>query len=141
MFLTNYNYDFAIYVKTFNSITSVARLSKKDFAMVFTSGITAYKNLKTSGPTEKFIHNYGPRVHHIAFETKNIENVFTQLKKDRMKFLIELVGTEKQGLKQTFTIPSKNSFLINEYIHRYGDFDGFFTKNNVTLLTAATEKQ
>jgi hypothetical protein len=37
MNLTNYNFDFAIYVKSLNSITSVARFSRSDFAMVFTS--------------------------------------------------------------------------------------------------------
>lgn len=141
MSLTNYNYDFAIYVKAFNSITSVVRLSKRDFAMVFTSGISPYINSKISGPTEKFIHNYGPRVHHIAFDTKQIEDVFFELGKNGMKFLVNLVGSKKQGLKQTFTVASSNTLIVNEYIRRYGDFDGFFTKNNVTLLTAATEKQ
>ena len=141
MSLTNYNFDFAIYVKNFNSITTVARLSKKDFALVFTSGISSYSNSETSGPTEKYIHNYGPRVHHVAFKTKNIEDTFVELGNDGMDFLINIVGSRKQGLKQTFSIGSPNTLLVNEYIHRYGNFDGFFTKNNVTLLTAATEKQ
>lgn len=39
MELTNYNFDLAIYVKLFNSITNLARLSAGDFAMVFISGI------------------------------------------------------------------------------------------------------
>jgi len=30
---------------------------------------------------------------------------------------------------------------VNEYIHRYGDFDGFFTRTNVERLTKATERQ
>ena len=50
MRLTNYNFDFAIYVKSLNSITSVARLSHSDFAMVFTSGITPYISMEASGP-------------------------------------------------------------------------------------------
>ena len=141
MSLTNYNFDFAIYVKIFNSITTVARLSKKDFALVFTSGISSYVNSETSGPTEKYIHNYGPRVHHVAFKTKNIEDTFVELGNDGMDFLIDIVGSREQGLKQTFSVGSPNTLLVNEYIHRYGDFDGFFTKNNVTLLTAATQKQ
>ena len=141
MSLTNYDFDFAIYVKVFNSITNVARLTKTDFAMVFTSGIAPYINAKTSGPTEKYIHNYGTRVHHVAFKTEKIEDSFVELKKDGMKFLIELVGSKKQGLKQTFTEGSPNTLLVNEYIHRYGDFDGFFTRSNVTMLTAATENQ
>ncbi len=51
------------------------------------------------------------------------------------------MGAPDEGLKQTFTQPSENTLLVNEYIHRYGDFDGFFTKSNVTRLTEATEKQ
>ena len=141
MKLTNYNFDFAIYIKPSNSITSVARLSPKDFAMVFTSGISPYVSDEISGPTEKFIHNYGSRVHHIAFQTEAIEDTYSSLVRDEMKFLIELVGSPEEGLKQTFTEPSKNTLLVNEYIHRYGDFDGFFSKSNVTLLTAATGKQ
>jgi hypothetical protein len=141
MELTNYNFDFAIYVKPLNSITNVARVSKNDFAMVFTSGITPFVNDHVSGPTEKFMHHFGPRVHHLAFRTKHIEETFTSIKKDGMGFLIELVGSPSEGLKQTFSLPSKNTFLVTEYIHRYGDFDGFFTKSNVTLLTAATAKQ
>lgn len=141
MELTNYNFDFAIYVNPLNSITNVARVSKKDFAMVFTSGITPFVNDRVSGPTEKFMHHFGPRVHHLAFSTRHIEDTYNAVKEDGMSFLIELVGSPSEGLKQTFTLPSKNTFLVTEYIHRYGDFDGFFTKSNVTLLTAATEKQ
>ncbi len=141
MELTNYNFDKAIYVKVFNSITNVARLSAEDFAMVFTSGIAPYRGEEESGPTEKYIHNYGTRVHHMAFRTEDIDATFKAIKKDGMKFLIELVGSPDDGLKQTFTKPSRNTLLVNEYIHRYGDFDGFFTKSNVTALTGATEKQ
>ena len=141
MQLTNYNFQFAIYAETLNSITNVARLSPDDFAMVFTSGISPYINDEESGPTEKFIHNFGIRVHHIAFNTDSIEDTFSALKDDGMTFLIELVGSPEEGLKQTFSDPSVNTLLVNEYIHRYGDFDGFFTKSNVTLLTEATGKQ
>jgi 4-hydroxyphenylpyruvate dioxygenase-like putative hemolysin len=141
MELTNYNFDFAIYVKLFNSITNVARLSPSDFAMVFTSGISPYISDEESGPTEKFIHNYGTRVHHLAFNTMEIENTFTALKENDMDFLIDLVGSPDEGLKQTFSQASKHTLLVNEYIHRYGDFDGFFTKSNVTLLTEATDLQ
>jgi hypothetical protein len=139
--LTNYHFDFAIYVNVFNSITNVARLSKDAYAMVFTSGISSYISDELSGPTEKFVHNYGQRVHHLAFHTENIEATFDALGRDGMKFLIALVGSPDEGLKQTFTVASPHTLLVNEYIHRYGDFDGFFTKSNVTALTGATEKQ
>ena len=141
MSLTNYDFDFAIYVKLFNSITNVARLTEKDFAMVFTSGISPYMSDGKSGPTEKFIHNYGTRVHHIAFNTENIEKTFAALKEGGMDFLIGLVGSQEEGLKQSFSVASPHTLLVSEYIHRYGDFDGFFTKSNVTLLTEATGKQ
>jgi hypothetical protein len=141
MRLTNYNFDFAIYVKTLNSITNVARLSSSDFAMVFTSGITPFVSREASGPTEKFISNFGPRVHHIAFQTEEIVETVEALKKDKMIFLLDLVGSPEEGLRQIFSQPSRNTLLVSEYIHRYGDFDGFFTKSNVTSLTAATAKQ
>jgi 4-hydroxyphenylpyruvate dioxygenase-like putative hemolysin len=139
--LTNYKFDFAIPVKSQNSITSVARLSHSDFAMVFTSGITPYESPESSGPTEKFIQNYGPRVHHIAFQTEEIEETTRALGEDGMEFLLDLVGSPKEGLKQIFSVPSQNTLLVTEYIHRYDDFDGFFSESNVTRLTAATGKQ
>lgn len=141
MRMTNYKFDFAIYVRMFNSITNVARLSADDYAMVFTSGISPYTTDEESGPTEKFIHNYGTRVHHMAFRTENIIETYEALKKDGMEFMIELVGSEDEGLRQTFTEPSPHTLLVNEYIQRYGGFDGFFTRSNVTLLTGATDKQ
>ncbi|MFW3146093.1 MAG: hypothetical protein ACMUIE_04700 [Thermoplasmatota archaeon] len=141
MELTNYHFDFAIYVKRFNSITNVARLSRDEYAQVFTTGIEPLKTLENSGPTEKFVHNYGPRVHHVAFHTERIEDTFEALYDDGLRFLLELVGSPEEGLKQTFTKGSNNTFLVNEYIHRYGDFDGFFTRSNVTELTRATDAQ
>lgn len=141
MELTNYNFDFAIYVKSMNSITSVARVIDGHFAMVFTSGIKPYVSDEESGPTEKFVYNYGSRVHHLAFHTEHIEYTFEMLKENGMDFLIELIGSPEEGLKQTFSYTSKNTFLVNEYIYRYNGFDGFFTKENVADLTGATSKQ
>jgi hypothetical protein len=141
MGLTNYDFDFAIYVKLFNSITSVVRLSRAEYAAVFTSGISPLETLDASGPTEKFTYNYGPRVHHMAFITEHIDDTVASLKEDGMGFLIELLGSPEEGLKQTFSEPSEKTLLVNEYIHRFGDFDGFFTKSNVTELTGATDLQ
>jgi hypothetical protein len=139
--LTNYHYDFAVYVKSLNSITSVARRKKDDFAMVFTSGIMPDMGDSASGPTEKFIRSYGTRVHHIAFHTEKIDHVVASLKDDGRAFLLDLVGSPEEGLKQIFTVPSPHTMLVTEYIKRYGGFDGFFTKSNVELLTKATERQ
>jgi len=139
--LTNYHYDFAVHVKSLNSVTSVARRNPDDFAMVFTSGITQFTNDDESGPTEKFIRNYGTRVHHMAFRTQDIETTVENLKQEGMAFLLDLVGSEEEGLKQIFSVPSHHTLIVNEYIHRYGDFDGFFTRSNVERLTKATERQ
>ena len=139
--LTNYHYDFGVHVKSLNSITSVARRNPEDFAMVFTSGITPYTSDEVSGPTEKFIRNYGTRVHHMAFRTDRIEETVARLKDGGMRFLLDLVGSEEEGLKQIFSEPSANTLIVNEYIHRYGGFDGFFTRSNVERLTEATGRQ
>lgn len=141
MHFTDYDFDFAVYVESLNSITNVARLSAHDYAQVFTSGIKPFTSVEESGPTELFIHNFGLRVHHLAFNTENIEPTFQALKDDGMEFLLDLVGSREEGLKQTFSKASAHTFLVNEYIHRYDGFDGFFTKSNVTELTRATEKQ
>ena len=139
--LTNYHYDFGVIVKSQNSITSVARRQKTDFAMVFTSGIRPFTTDTASGPTERFIQNYGTRVHHIAFGTENIEETVDTLHRDHLEFLLDLVGSGEEGLKQIFSMPSQHTMIVNEYIHRYGNFDGFFTRSNVEKLTEATGRQ
>ncbi len=141
MELTSYDFAFAVYVDFLNSITNVARLSPEDYAQVFTSGIAPFTTPEASGPTELFIHNYGTRSHHMAFNTSNIEDTIQSLKADGVGFLSELVGSREEGLKQVFTRMSPNTLLVNEYIHRYDGFDGFFTRSNVTLLTESTKYQ
>ncbi len=141
MELTAYTFDFSIYVKHLNSITNVARMKDEKFALVFTSGISPFKDLQESGPTEKFVYNYGPRVHHIAFYTNDIDITFIGLKDNGLKFLINLVGSTEEGIKQTFSAPSPSTLIVNEYICRYDDFRGFFTNENVRDLTYSTDKQ
>jgi 4-hydroxyphenylpyruvate dioxygenase-like putative hemolysin len=141
MSLTGYDFQFAVYVDFLNSITNVARLSPDDYAQVFTSGIAPFTTPEESGPTELFIHNYGARGHHMAFITENIEETVAALMADGVGFLSDLVGSREEGLKQVFTRMSPNTLLVNEYIHRYDGFDGFFTKSNVTLLTKSTLNQ
>lgn len=141
MACTNYNFDFAIYVPQLNSITNVARLPGARFAYVFTSGIALDPDPEALGPTELFVKNYGPRVHHLAFITHQIDQVDNALRTDGLDFLSDLVGSEEEGIRQSFSCPSPTTFLVNEYIERYGGFKGFFTQQNVTLLTLATLKQ
>ncbi len=138
--LTDYEFSMAVYVDNLNSITNVARLVGEPYAMVITSGLgEAVPGVE--GPTEQFIRNYGRRIHHLAFRTEAIEATFEGLRQQGMRFLLDLVGSPGEGLKQTFSRPSAETLLVNEYIYRYQGFDGFFTKSNVTLLTEATARQ
>ena len=124
-----------------NSITKVACLLIDDFAMVYTSSITSFRDIESSGPTETYINNYGTRVHHMAFHTEHIDDTFTELQNHKMKFLIDLVGSREEELKQNFSVQSPNTLVVNENIHRFDDIDGFFTRSNVADLTKSTEQQ
>ncbi len=76
------------------------------------------------------------------FVLRILKKVYEQLKQNGMSFMVELVGEREQGLKTKLLVKmSPYTLLVNEYIHRYDGFKGFFTKNNVTLLTKATENQ
>jgi hypothetical protein len=117
-------------------------------AKVFTANNTPYfvNHLeKLPSPTETFVRNYGPRLHHIALavkdgETKgseNIEYVVDQIRREGKNFLLDVIGSRQEGLKQIFSSASEHSSLIIEYVQRFGDFDGFFAKDNVAELTHA----
>lgn len=96
-------------------------------------------------PTESFVRNYGPRLHHVALsvadgETNgqaNIDYVVAAIKAKGKDFLLDVIGSREEGLKQIFSSASEHSSLIVEYVQRFGDFDGFFTKQNVAGLTEA----
>jgi hypothetical protein len=117
-------------------------------AKVFTANNTPYfvNHLeKLPSPTETFVRNYGPRLHHIAVavrdgETDGMENIqyVVDVIRDQGKdFLLDVIGSKEQGLKQIFSSASEHSSLIVEYVQRFGDFDGFFAKDNVAELTRA----
>jgi hypothetical protein len=96
-------------------------------------------------PTENFVRNYGPRLHHVALsvadgETQgqaNIDYVVESIKAKGKDFLLDVIGSKEEGLKQIFSSASEHSSLIVEYVQRFGDFEGFFTKQNVAGLTEA----
>ncbi|MBU2759139.1 hypothetical protein [Acidithiobacillus sulfurivorans] len=96
-------------------------------------------------PTEAFVRNFGPRLHHIAVGVQdgrthdqiNIDYVVDALRNCGQKFLLQVIGSEQEGLKQIFSSASEHSSLIIEYVQRFGGFQGFFTKENVADLTAA----
>lgn len=96
-------------------------------------------------PTEAFVRNYGPRLHHIALAVAdgefggqaNIDYVVDAIRAKGKDFLLDVIGSKEEGLKQIFSSASEHSSLIIEYVQRFGDFQGFFTKQNVAGLTAA----
>ncbi len=115
-------------------------------AKVFTANNTPYfvNHLKIfPSPTENFVRNYGPRLHHIALavqdgETQGLENidfVVNAISQAGKSFLLDVVGSKKEGLKQIFSSTSEHSSLIIEYVQRYGAFEGYFHKDNVAELT------
>jgi len=121
-------------------------------AKVFTAANHPYflNHLLTESPTEAFVRNFGPRLHHIAVAVRdgestdasgithtNIDYVVQSLRDCGQKFLLDVIGSKEEGLKQIFSSASEYSSLIIEYVQRFGDFQGFFTKDNVAELTHA----
>jgi len=121
-------------------------------AKVFTANNTPYfvNHLeKLPSPTETFVRNYGPRLHHLAIAVSdetlpqdqhgmdNIDFVVSQIASQGRNFLLDVIGSKEDGLKQIFSSASEHSSLIIEYVQRFGDFQGFFTKDNVAELTRA----
>ena len=67
----------------------------------------------------------------------NIDYVVDVIRANGKDFLLDVIGSKEEGLKQIFSSASEHSSLIIEYVQRFGDFSGFFTKKNVAGLTEA----
>ncbi len=151
--LSSYYYWGSYNIKDQNSSTNVTKSTHysselKSPAKVFTANNTPYfvNHLdRLPSPTETFVRNYGPRLHHIAMavrdgETNGMDNigmVVSQIASQGKDFLLDVIGSKEEGLKQIFSSASEHSSLIIEYVQRFGDFDGFFAKDNVAELTHA----
>lgn len=151
--LSSYYYWGSYDIADQNSSTNVTKNvhynnELKSPAKVFTANTTPYfvNHLnKLPSPTETFVRNYGPRLHHIALSVcdgerhglENIDYVVQQIAAQGRNFLLDVIGSKEDGLKQIFSSASEHSSLIIEYVQRFGDFDGFFTKHNVAELTHA----
>ncbi len=100
---------------------------------------------KLPSPTESFVRNYGPRLHHMALSVadgqtsgmENIDFVVQQIAGQGKGFLLDTVGSREEGLKQIFSSASEFSALIIEYVQRFNGFQGFFARDNVAQLTFA----
>ncbi len=153
MSLSSYYFWGAYNIKDQNSSTNVTKSAhpipeSKSPAKVFTANNTPYfiNHLEhLPSPTETFVRNYGPRLHHMAISVKdgehegkeNIDFVVDAIAENGKGFLLDVIGSKEQGLKQIFSNASEHSSLIIEYVQRYGSFDGFFTQENVAKLTEA----
>ncbi len=151
--LSSYFYWGSYDIKDQNSSTNVTKSvhfnqERRSPAKVFTANNTPYfvNHLeKLPSPTENFVRNYGPRLHHIAFSVQdgethaltNIDYVVRSIQQQGKNFLLDVIGSKEEGLKQIFSSASEHSSLIIEYVQRFGDFDGFFAKHNVAELTRA----
>jgi len=118
-----------------NAITTCLKLDDTKPIIVISEGLSA------DSIVEKYCQKYGSRVHHLAYEVKDIEQVVQIQKARGVIFTTEkVIGSEEEGIKQIFTRPTAHSNHIIEYIQRFGDFDGFFTPNNIAELMLSTEK-
>jgi hypothetical protein len=155
--LSSYYYWGSYDIADQNSSTNVTKSVHFDNelecpAKVFTAANHPYfmNHLLTESPTEAFVRNFGPRLHHIAVAVRdgetldgsamahaNIDYVVQSLRDCGQKFLLDVIGSKEEGLKQIFSSASEYSSLIIEYVQRFGDFQGFFTKDNVAELTQA----
>lgn len=151
--LSSYYYWGSYDIKDQNSSTNVTKSvhfkeESRSPVKVFTANNTPYfVNYleKLPSPTEHFVRNYGPRLHHVAFSVtdgtrnglSNIDYVVGVVQEQGRDFLLQVIGSEEEGLKQIFSSASEHSSLIIEYVQRFGDFQGFFTKDNVAELTHA----
>ena len=150
---TSYYFWGAYNIKDQNSSTNVTKsvhglADSRSPAKVFTANNTPYFVNHLDGlpsPTENFVRNYGPRLHHIALAVRDgdtggiehIDYVVNAIAEQGKGFLLDVIGSKEQGLKQIFSNASEHSSLIIEYVQRFGDFDGFFTRENVAALTEA----
>lgn len=151
--LTSYYYWGSYDIASQNSSTNVTKSVHYSNelecpAKVFTAANHPYfvnHLLKLPSPTEAFVRNYGPRLHHLAVAVRdgetegkaNIDYVVGTLRDCGKEFLLDVIGSREEGLKQIFSSASEYSSLIVEYVQRFGDFQGFFTKDNVAELTHA----
>lgn len=155
--LSSYYYWGSYDIKDQNSSTNVTKNIRQQPesvspAKVFTANNHPYcvNHLdQLPSPTETFVRNYGPRLHHMAVEVRdgqtngreNIDVVVDAIAAQGKGFLLETVGSREEGLKQIFSSASDFSSLIIEYVQRFGDFQGFFTRENVALLTFAAGQE
>ncbi|MEA2070808.1 MAG: VOC family protein [Asgard group archaeon] len=118
-----------------NAITTSIKLFDTLPVIVISEG------LSKDSIVEKYCQKYGSRVHHLAYEVTNIDEIVKIQQERGIEFTTEeIIGSEPEGIKQIFTKPTESTNHIIEYIQRFGDFDGFFTPSNIENLMKSTQK-
>lgn len=155
--LSSYYYWGSYEIPEQNSSTNVCKSARglaerRSPAKVFTANKLPYcvnHLARLESPTENFVRNYGPRLHHIALAVRDgerdgrehIDFVVDAMARQGKRFLLDVTGSRDKGLKQIFSSASPFSALIIEYVQRYDGFDGFFTQDNVAHLTRAAGRE
>jgi 4-hydroxyphenylpyruvate dioxygenase-like putative hemolysin len=122
-------------VLSMNAVTSCIKLHETLPVIVVSEGLTE------DSVVEKYVKKYGGRIHHLAYLVNDIEKVVEIQRKRGVNFTTDhIIGSEEEGIKQIFTLPTETANHIVEYIQRFGDFDGFFTPSNIGTLMKSTEK-
>lgn len=122
-------------VTNMNAVTSAIKLHDTLPVIVVSEG------LSEDSVVEQYVKKFGGRIHHLAYLVNNIDKVVEIQRKRGVQFTTDsIIGSEEEGIKQIFTLPTDTANHIIEYIQRFGDFDGFFTPNNVENLMISTAK-
>jgi hypothetical protein len=94
--------------------------------------------------TDIYAYNFGRSLHHLAFSIPdfgdgsfNIDKVVDFVVKIKPEMAGELFGDRKEGLRQIFMKRSRIFGWATEYIQRFDNYHGFFTRQNVANLTGA----
>jgi 4-hydroxyphenylpyruvate dioxygenase-like putative hemolysin len=133
MQLTNCTLDLTVTNPSPASITNVLREPVTGLSILLTSGTRLNSGPNEAGPVEQFVANYGRRVHHLAFETANLEDTCYHLSEDGMRFLVDPHGSKDEGLKRALSLPSLYTLLANEYLYRYQGFTGFYPRSKASI--------
>ena len=81
--------------------------ANKDIVVVVTEG------LNDNTVFYKYMKAYGPGVHHIAFEVKDVDSIFATIKEAMIRTTSEHITSDVlSGLKQFFTAPCHAGFFI-----------------------------
>lgn len=132
---TNYGYVETHFMPEQNALTSVLSYPDQKPAIVVSEG------LDENSVVAKYVAKFGARIHHIAFDVTDIDEVVRIQKGRGVTFTTDdVIGNKDEGLLQIFTEPSALTGDIYEYVQRFGDFKGFFLQSHVGALMSSTQK-